>query len=218
MKPASYNKPCWCVYWSTDPRTDIIQTSKQRTTQRNHEPPCLRVSILHHHHLATSIESLSSPLPPAPWPSPGPAPTSPRRSWAGTAARSPRAAPPAGWRGDQGLPSCRRGRGKLLALGPRYKTKLIFPAADPCPCLGLLSRPHPDWTRLTAPPRRPRQLRQRPPPSYKSKFAAHDFSDLGQSAETPPWLLTLDANQWWVFHFLFHFNIVHAPSLWLSSF
>ena len=70
MKPASYNKPCWCVYWSTDPRTDIIQTSKQRTTQRNHEPPCLRVSILHHHHLATSIESLSSPLPPAPWPSP----------------------------------------------------------------------------------------------------------------------------------------------------
>ena len=149
---------------------------------------------------------------------PGPAPTSPRRSWAGTAARSPRPAPPAGWRGDQGLPSCRRGRGKLLALGPRYKTKLIFPAADPCPCLGLLSRPHPDWTRLTAPPRRPRQLRQRPPPSYKSKFAAHDFSDLGQSTETPPWLLTLDANQWWVFHFLFHFNIVHAPSLWLSSF
>ena len=147
MKPASYNKPCWCVYWSTDPRTDIIQTSKQRTTQRNHEPPCLRVSILHHHHLATSIESLSSPLPPAPWPSPGPAPTSPRRSWAGTAARSPRAAPPpsrtcgvARWL--RGLPSCRRGRGKLLALGPRYKTKLIFPAADrPMPGSTLSSSP-----------------------------------------------------------------------------
>ena len=78
---------------------------------------------------------------------PGPAPTSPRRSWAGTAARSPRAAPPpsrtcgvARWL--RGLPSCRRGRGKLLALGPRYKTKLIFPAADrPMPGSTLSSSP-----------------------------------------------------------------------------